>query len=135
LITSGRPWAGCEKLSRNPLRSQDGLIICKVAPELKVPPGKLNNEPNQPMNTTRYQSIGSRAFSAGMRSKSHQEDIKETPANLCAEEGDVWWSHWDTKWINHYDEEWMAFIGEHSNRVDRTADEEGLPCVWNLPDE
>jgi len=82
------------------------------------------------MSTTRYQSIGSKAFSAGMMSKSHQEDLKETPVDPSAQ-SDAWWSHWDAKWINHYDEEWAAFIGQHPKLAEHPSDEDGMPCVWN----
>jgi hypothetical protein len=82
------------------------------------------------MNTNRYQSIGSKAFSAGMTSFPRHEERDKTPT-----EEDDWWSQWDDKWINHYDEEWMAFIRRRAGKSHYLEDEDSAPCVWNHPPE
>jgi hypothetical protein len=83
------------------------------------------------MKTSRYQSIGSKVFSAGMLANTPSGTSKTPPADLSAG-GDTWWRNWDGRWINHYDEEWMAFVSEHPKTTNRVPDE-GVPCVWNLP--
>jgi len=90
------------------------------------------------MNTIRYQSLGAKAFSAGMMDPEAEEfSMKKSREATGAGRADGWWENWDNRWINHYDEEWAAFAHEYSQAAaegrSETAEAEALPRVWNLP--